>query len=106
VGIFHEAYSVQSGRYETIYRAMPPCGLAAATDSVAPLARRGMTALARLATGSRIAASNRLAAQEQPAVKEQPVGMPVGCPHAAGMAAVPDSPAGLIARYDSMAAAR
>jgi hypothetical protein len=49
VGIFHEAYSVQSGHYETIYRAMPPGGLAAATDSVAPLARRGMTARDRMA---------------------------------------------------------
>ena len=60
VGIFHETYSVQSGHYETIYRAMPPSGLAAATSSVAPLARRGMTARDRLA----------------------------GCPHAAGRSAV------------------
>lgn len=51
VGIFHETYSVQSGHYETIYRAMPPSGLAAATDSVAPVARRGLTARDRL-TGS------------------------------------------------------
>jgi len=48
VGIYHETYSVQSGNYETIYRAMPPTGLAAATDSVAPVARRGVTARARL----------------------------------------------------------
>jgi Domain of unknown function (DUF4188) len=49
VGIFHETYSVQSGQFETIYRAMPPTGLAAATDSVAPVARRGVTARDRLA---------------------------------------------------------
>jgi Monooxygenase af470-like len=80
VGIFHETYSVQSGHYETIYRAMPPSGLAAATGSVAPLARRGMTAKDRLA----------------------------GCPHAAGSSTpvvVPNSPAGLIAAYDHRVAA-
>ena len=51
VGIFHETYSVQSGHYETIYRAMPPSGLAAATNSVAPVARRGVSARERLAAG-------------------------------------------------------
>lgn len=49
VGIFHETYSVRSGHYETIYRAMPAFGLAAATNSVAPVARRGITARDRLA---------------------------------------------------------
>jgi hypothetical protein len=53
VGIFHETYSVQSGHYETIYRTMPPCGLAAATDSVAPVARRGMTTRERLTRADR-----------------------------------------------------
>jgi hypothetical protein len=71
VGIFHEAYSVQSGHYETIYRAMPPCGLAAATDSVAPLARRGMTAKDRLAAGGRVAARDRRAAGDQVAAKDR-----------------------------------
>jgi Domain of unknown function (DUF4188) len=61
VGIFHETYSVQSGHYETIYRAMPPFGLAGATDSVAPVARRGVTARDRLAARGRPAAPDRLA---------------------------------------------
>jgi hypothetical protein len=66
VGIFHETYSVQSGHYETIYRAMPPSGLAAATDSVAPIARRGVTARARLAAGERRSALDRAAADRLP----------------------------------------
>ncbi|HEX8093289.1 DUF4188 domain-containing protein [Jatrophihabitans sp.] len=107
VGIFHETYSVRSGHYETIYRAMPPSGLAAATDSVAPLARRGMTARARLATGGRRPAHDRPATGGRTAAQDsQQADMPVGCPHSAGMpAAVPDSPAGLIAPYDRLAAA-
>jgi hypothetical protein len=48
VGIFHETYRATSGNYESIYRAMPPSGLAAATGSVAPVARRGITARDRL----------------------------------------------------------
>lgn len=62
VGIFHETYSVRSGDYETIYRAMPPSGLAAATGSVAPLARRGTTARDRLASGGRASSANRAGA--------------------------------------------
>ncbi len=89
VGIFHETYSVQSGHYETIYRSMPPSGLAAATGSVAPIARRGATARDRLATGARRAARNRPAvrnrpaAQDRPAVQDRPAGPPLSCPHAA-----------------------
>lgn len=55
VGIFHETYSVQSGHFETIYRAMLPTGLAAATDSVAPVAHRGVTARDRLADRNPVA---------------------------------------------------
>jgi|GEM_PF-218757 len=92
VGIFHETYSVRSGNYETIYRAMPAFGLAAATNSVAPVARRGITAADRLAGRDR-------------RVDRQPVGLngtgcpvttgpttgPVtGCPVTAGLATGPD----------------
>lgn len=49
VGIFHETYAVPAGAYETIYRAMPPYGLAAATDSLAAIGRRGEGARERLA---------------------------------------------------------
>jgi hypothetical protein len=80
VGIFHETYSVQSGHYETIYRSMPPSGLAAATDSVVPVARRGITARDRLATGARRPAPDRRVAAEYPAT---PAHTPLGCPHAA-----------------------
>jgi Domain of unknown function (DUF4188) len=52
VGIFHETYRVPAGSHETIYRAMPPFGLAKATDSVAPVASRGVTARQRLAARS------------------------------------------------------
>ncbi|MDQ1739160.1 MAG: hypothetical protein QOE53_812 [Pseudonocardiales bacterium] len=62
VGIFHETYSVKSGNYESIYRAMPPFGLAAATGSVAPVARRGTTARDRLAAGGRAAGSSAVLA--------------------------------------------
>lgn len=94
VGIFHETYSVQSGHYETIYRAMPPSGLAAATDSVAPVSRRGITARARL-TGDRVArhpvaASHRPTDNrpvDQPAVDRpadnRPADRPLSCPYSA-----------------------
>lgn len=99
VGIFHETYSVQSGHYETIYRAMPPTGLAAATNSVAPVARRGITARARLSRHDRQAA--RLTAQDLPATPDRvaardlPAAGSLGCPHALGNSnrlEGPDSP--------------
>ena len=46
VGIWHETYLVD--RAETVYKDMPPSGLAAATTAV-PIARRGETAGERLA---------------------------------------------------------
>ena len=46
VGIWHETYLVD--RAETVYKDMPPSGLAAATAAV-PVARRGETARERLA---------------------------------------------------------
>jgi hypothetical protein len=71
VGIFHETYSVPSGHYESVYRAMPAFGLADATNSVAPVARRGITARDRLAGRDR-------------QVSQQPQAMPAtGCPAAA-----------------------
>lgn len=48
VGIFHETYHVAAGAYETVYVQMPPFGVAAATDSVVPVGRRGDSATARL----------------------------------------------------------
>jgi len=48
VGIFHETYDVPAGAYETVYVQMPPFGVAAATDSVVPVGRRGDSATARL----------------------------------------------------------
>lgn len=41
VGIFHETYAVPAGGCESVYRAMPPFGLAAATDSLVPVGHRG-----------------------------------------------------------------
>lgn len=82
VGIFHETYSVQSGHYETIYRAMPPSGLAAATDSVAPVARRGVTARDRLAAQYRLAAHHP-AALDHPAPQDRLADGPLSCPYAA-----------------------
>jgi hypothetical protein len=72
VGIFHETYSVPSGHYETVYRAMPPFGLANATNSVAPVARRGITARDRLAA---------LGPQASGQVSRPPHSVPgAGCP--------------------------
>lgn len=82
VGIFHETYSVQSGHYETIYRSMPPSGLAAATGSVAPIARRGATARDRLATGARRATRNRPATQDHPSAQDRLASGLLGCPYA------------------------
>jgi hypothetical protein len=48
VGIWHEAYVVPEGRYESIYGDMPAFGLAAAHGQV-PLAERGRYARDRLA---------------------------------------------------------
>ncbi len=80
VGIFHETYSVQSGHYETVYRAMPAFGLADATDSVAPVARRGITARDRLTGQGR-------------QVSQQPRSMPgTGCP-ASDLATADQAPA-------------
>jgi hypothetical protein len=49
VGIWHETYAVPAGGHESIYVAMPPTGLAAAT-AVVPVASRGETARERLAS--------------------------------------------------------
>lgn len=48
VGIWHEAYVVPEGSYESVYLDMPPFGLAAAHGRV-PLERRGRRAGDRLA---------------------------------------------------------
>lgn len=55
VGIWHEAYVVPEGSYESIYADMPPFGLAAAHGQ-APLARRGRYAKDRYAYRSAKAA--------------------------------------------------
>ncbi len=47
VGIWHETYQVAAAAHETIYVAMPPFGLGAATSTV-PVARRGASARERL----------------------------------------------------------
>ncbi|GAA1267853.1 DUF4188 domain-containing protein [Kitasatospora nipponensis] len=52
VGIFHETFVVPAGSYESIYVAMPPYGLAAASG-VVPVGRRGETARERLESGPR-----------------------------------------------------
>lgn len=46
VGIWHETYAVPAGGHESLYLAMPPTGLAAATG-VAPLVGRGRRAALR-----------------------------------------------------------
>jgi hypothetical protein len=51
VGVWHEAYRVRPGEFETVYNNMPPFGLARATASVA-------------ATGPRETAAGRLAVRE------------------------------------------
>ncbi|MFE4424358.1 DUF4188 domain-containing protein [Streptomyces sp. NPDC056817] len=48
VGIWHEAYVVPEGSYESIYGDMPPFGLAAAHGQV-PVVRRGRSAKDRFA---------------------------------------------------------
>ena len=48
VGVWHEAYRVRPGDFETVYNNMPPFGLARATDPVAAVGRRE-TAAGRLA---------------------------------------------------------
>jgi hypothetical protein len=47
VGIWHETYLVKDGQYETVYRNMPPYGLAAATEAI-PATGRRKTAAGRL----------------------------------------------------------
>jgi len=47
VGIWHETYLVKSGQYETVYRNMPPYGLAKATQ-VVPASGQRRTAAGRL----------------------------------------------------------
>ena len=46
-GVWHEAYRVRPGDFETVYNNMPPFGLARATASVAAAGRRE-TAIGRL----------------------------------------------------------
>ncbi len=48
VGIWHETYQVEAGRYEAVYGNMPRFGLAAATTH-APVGKRTETARARIA---------------------------------------------------------
>lgn len=50
VGIWHETYLVEEGRHESVYRNMPPHGLAEATAS-APAEGRRRTAAGRLGKG-------------------------------------------------------
>jgi hypothetical protein len=84
VGIFHETYSVPSGHYETVYRAMPPFGLANATNSVAPVARRGITARDRLAAlGPQGSPQPHSAPGTGCPVGQAPAGPAHGCPAAA-----------------------
>ncbi|MFI9820326.1 DUF4188 domain-containing protein [Streptomyces sp. NPDC052013] len=52
VGLWHEAYIVPEGSYESIYADMPAFGLAAAHGQI-PLERRGMRARDRFAHRSR-----------------------------------------------------
>ena len=63
VGIFHETYQVDAGRYEALYGNMPVFGLAAATKHVP-------------AVGKRETARRRLGGESEPAVPTpmQPVG--------------------------------
>jgi hypothetical protein len=49
VGVWHETFAVPAGGHESIYVAMPPTGLAAATG-VVPVARRGESARERMAS--------------------------------------------------------
>jgi hypothetical protein len=51
VGVWHEAYLVEGGRYETVYTAMPPIGLARA-GRVSPARGRLGTAHGRLRAGA------------------------------------------------------
>lgn len=62
VGIFHESYLVDAGKYEAVYGNMPVFGLAAATKHVP-------------ATGKRETARRRLGGESEPAVPtpRQPV---------------------------------
>jgi len=55
VGIWHESYLVEAGRYETIYGNMPVFGLAKASQHVP-------------ATGNRETARRRLGREGEPAV--------------------------------------
>ena len=52
VGVWHEAYRVRPGDFETVYNNMPPFGLARATASVGATGKRE-TAAGRLAVGDR-----------------------------------------------------
>jgi Domain of unknown function (DUF4188) len=63
VGIFHETYLVEAGKYEALYGNMPVFGLAAATKHVP-------------AVGKRETARRRLGGESEPAVPSpaQPVG--------------------------------
>ena len=63
VGIFHETYLVDAGRYEAVYGNMPVFGLAAATKHVP-------------AVGKRETARRRLGGESEPAIPSpaQPVG--------------------------------
>ena len=49
--VWHEAYRVRPGDFETVYNNMPPFGLARATHAVAAVGRRE-TAAGRLAGAS------------------------------------------------------
>jgi hypothetical protein len=51
VGIWHEAYLLEPGRYETIHRNMPPFGITAALDRV-PVRSRLESARGRLRPGT------------------------------------------------------
>jgi hypothetical protein len=51
VGVWHEAYRVRPGEFETVYNNMPPFGLARASTAIAATGRRE-TAAGRRAAGT------------------------------------------------------
>jgi hypothetical protein len=65
VGIWHETYLVDAGKYEVLYGNMPVFGLAAATSHVPAIGRRET-------------ARRRLGGENEPAIESPPMPMVVG----------------------------
>jgi hypothetical protein len=65
VGIWHETYLVDAGKYEVLYGNMPVFGLAAATSHVPAIGRRET-------------ARRRLDGENEPAIESPPMPMVVG----------------------------